>query len=496
MTETTNVVVVGAGPTGLTLACELARRGIGVRVLDKATEYFTGSRGKTLSPRTMEVFDDLGVAQQILAGGLLSLPMRTYDGDRVISETIANPGLAPSPSIPYPVAVFIPQYRTESILRQELSRCGGKVELEHEVTAIEQDYGRVSVTVAHRDTTSQVHADYVIGCDGGHSTVRALIGLTFDVTPNESAKYSWVGDVRIEDLDPAVSHRWNGPRRGMLLFSPFKDTDLWQFQFLPADGMPVLGTPDLEGFRRIWHDWTGRPAGQLLEARTASRFRINEHIADHYRVGRVFLAGDAAHVYSPAGGQGMTTGVQDAYNLGWKIAAVLAGAPETLLDTYEAERRPVADHAMRRSRQRWRDVNNALAAQQDSEIWQLVIDQDTSQLDITYRGGPLAPSSGGTAALHAGDRAPDGICHTDPPGDAVRLFDLFRGAHWTVLTFGDALPKSTVATYWGAPVHQHRIENADVRESYQVREDTAVVVRPDGYIGQITASTELSHERP
>jgi 2-polyprenyl-6-methoxyphenol hydroxylase-like FAD-dependent oxidoreductase len=495
-TEATTVVIVGAGPTGLTLACDLARRGIGVRVLDKAAEHFTGSRGKGISPRTMEVFDDLGVAQQILAGGLLSLPMRTYDGQRLISETITNPGLEPSPQIPYPVAVFIPQYRTESILREELSRHGVTVELDHEVVGLDQTDKAVTVAVAHQGTTSTLRADYVVGCDGGHSTIRRLIGLSFDVTPDETAKYSWVGDLRIEGLELTASHRWVDPRRGMLLLSPFKDSQFWQFQFLPADGTPTLGVPDLAGFRRIWQQRTGQPGDRLSDVRSASRFRINEHIADHYRLGRVFLAGDAAHVYSPAGGQGMTTGIQDAYNLGWKLAAVLAGAPAPLLDTYEAERRPVAEHALKHSRQRWHEVNEAVSATQDSDIWALVINQDTSQLDITYRGGPLALSTNGTAALHVGDRAPDGICRDDGAEIPPRVFDLLRGPHWTVLTFGDMVPEAVAETFWGAPVHLHSIDDTGVRTSYGVSADTAVVVRPDGYIAKIARPNEIARGRP
>ncbi len=500
--NSTQVLIVGAGPTGLMLACDLARRGVRIRVVDKALEYFTGSRGKGVSPRTLEVFDDLGVAERILSAGLRDLRMRTYEGDRVIGETIANPALASTPAIPYPAAVFIPQLRTEAILRDELARRGVTVELDHEVIAVDHRDDAVVVTLAGGDATTEVHADYVVGCDGGHSTVRRLIGLSFDVTPSESAKYSWVGDVRVDGLSPTVVHRWNDRRRGLLLLSPFKDTDLWQFQFLPTDGQPPLPEPDLHGFRQIWHDWTGRPEAALLEARTASRFRINEHIADHYRAGRVFLAGDAAHVYSPAGGQGMTTGVQDACNLGWKLAAVLAGAPERLLETYESERRPVAEHAMKRSRQRWREVNEAVVAKDDSELWHLVINQHTSQLDISYRGGPLAPAGDvGTARLRPGDRAPDGLCRDDS-GDIVRLFDLFRGTHWTALYFDGNSQAALPTHFWGSPVDGHCVggdglsdDSGAIRDSYGIAADTVVVVRPDGYIARIARPEDLA-DRP
>jgi 2-polyprenyl-6-methoxyphenol hydroxylase-like FAD-dependent oxidoreductase len=431
----TDVLIVGAGPTGLALACDLARRGVRIRVIDKAAEYFTGSRGKAISPRTMEVLDGLGVADQVLAAGLLNVPMRTYDGGRVIGETIINPALYSGPEIPYPIPVLIPQYRTESILRDQLARQGVRVELHHEVIAVKQGEGDVTVKVAHHGCTEDVRAEYVVGCDGGHSTIRRLIGLSFGSAPNESEKWCWVGDVLIDGLEPGVAHRWNDPQRGMLLLSPFKDTELWQFQFLPADGTPPLPEPDQDEFRRVWAAWTGLPAERLHDTRTASRFRVNEHIADHYRVGRVFLAGDAAHIYSPAGGQGMTTGIQDAYNLGWKVAAVLAGAPSELLDTYEAERKPVAEYAMRRSRKRWKEVNQAVATQGDSPLWQLVSNEDTSQLNITYRGGPLAPADPEAAtALRPGDRAPDGQLQ-DSSGRPTTLFAQFRTPEFRLLMF-------------------------------------------------------------
>jgi hypothetical protein len=162
----------------------------------------------------------------------------------------------------------------------------------------------------------------------------------------------------------------------------------------------------------------------------------------------------------------------------------------------EAERRPVAEHALKYSHQRWHEISEAFSANADPDIWKLVINQDTSQLDITYRGGPLALSTTGTAALHVGDRAPDGICGVDTAGIPTRVFDLLRGAHWTVLTFGDAAPDTVTEMFWGAPVHRHSIDDPGVRASYGVSADTAVAVRPDGYIAKIASADELAPGRP
>jgi 2-polyprenyl-6-methoxyphenol hydroxylase-like FAD-dependent oxidoreductase len=403
---------------------------------------------------------------------------------------IVNPEAPHNDAVPYRGAVLIPQWRTESILRDQLARYHVTVELDHEVVALEQRDDHINSTVSRDGATTDLRADYVVGCDGGRSTMRHLTGMSFNARPDEAAKYAYVGDVKIEGLPTNVAHRWNDPERGMLLFTPFKDSDLWQFQFLPADGAAPLSEPSLEVFLQIWRDVAALPDVRLVEARTASRFRVNEHIVDRYRVGRAFLAGDAAHVYSPAGGQGMTTGIQDAYNLGWKMAAVLAGAPLSLLDSYEGERRPVAQHALTRSSQRWQRVNEAVASGTDPDLWGLVVNEDTSQLGITYRSGPLTTTEfHGTATLHAGDRAPDGGVRDLDTGNEVRLFDLFRGPHWTVLTVGENPTAAMPSDYFGEPVHCHRVDGLP---GYGVGGDAAVAIRPDGYIAQIATAQQLA----
>ena len=159
---------------------------------------------------------------------------------------------------------------------------------------------------------------------------------------------------------------------------------------------------------------------------------------------------------------------------------------------------------MKHSRQRWQEVNEALANKDDSELWRLVINQDTSQLDITYRGGPLAPADvTGTTTLHPGDRAPDGLCRTSTSSEPARLFDLFRGPHWTVLSFGEVAPAAIPADCWGAPVHSCRIDghtlvddSGNIHASYGITGDAVVVIRPDGYIGRTTTPNSLTEGAP
>ncbi|MGH3827055.1 MAG: FAD-dependent monooxygenase [Pseudonocardiaceae bacterium] len=231
-----------------------------------------------------------------------------------------------------------------------------------------------------------------------------------------------------------------------------------------ADDVPELS---LGSVRRILYQRSGRTDIRLHDLRWISLHRINVRMVDRFRVGRVFLAGDAAHVHSSASGQGLNTSVQDAYNLGWKLAAVLGGAPARLLDSYEAERLPVAAHVLGVSTamhmRNFRPATGPAPA--------------IHQLDVTYRGGPLAVDDrADPGRLRAGDRAPDAIV------DGTRLFDVFRGPHFTLLTFGDG-PKPEL----GAGI---RVQRATTSSAYDMDDGTFVLVRPDGYVGVISDSAD------
>lgn len=464
------VVIAGAGPTGLTLAIELARRGVPCRVLDRAATLFPGSRGKGLQPRTLEVFDDLGVIGAVLAAGEPFPPMRLYRGADVVWEKriydlLGLPDLEPTPAVPYPYTWLIPQWRTDQILAARFAELGGSIEFGTEVTGFTQDDDGVVV----QTNRGPVHADYLLGADGGRSTVRKTSGVDF-LGGALTEERIIVGDVRAAGLDSRCCHLLTRDGDQSTRFSLWNLPGSEHYQLVvtvaPGDEVPAL---TLEGMQAVLRYRSGRSDITLSDLRWISLYRVNLLMAQRFRMGRVLLAGDAAHVHSPAGGQGVNTGVQDAYNLGWKLAAVSSGAPETLLDSYEAERLPVAAEVLQLSgllhRQGFGATGPAPAA--------------IHQLDITYRGGPLAVDTEPTGALRAGDRAPDGLLP-----DGRRLFDVFRGPHWTVLQFGSEPADFGIPQLSLGP-----------DPDYDVPVGSYVLVRPDGYIAAISARPDVIRDQ-
>jgi 2-polyprenyl-6-methoxyphenol hydroxylase-like FAD-dependent oxidoreductase len=420
------VLIVGAGPTGLTLACDLARRRVSFRIVDKAPAYFAGSRGKGLQPRSLEVLDDLGVVDQILASGRFHLPFRGYDGATVIGDHDMHEGRHPTPDVPYASPLIIPQWRVEEILRNRLAEYGERVELATELIGFAQNGGGVTAKLAHSAATEEVFSRYMVGADGGHSFVRKELGVDFEGETWKNERML-VGDVRVAGLDREHWHSWPKHAAGWVALCPLPSTESFQFQAQVTADEP--DKPTLERFQQIVDERTGRSDIRLYDATWLSLYRANVRMVDRYRVERVFLAGDAAHVHSPAGGQGMNTGIQDAYNLGWKLGQVWSGAPSGLLDTYEEERLPVAASLLGITTKLHRQVlgGNLSGPQRGPE---------TLQLGINYRGHSLAHDESNSAAnVHAGDRAPDAPC-SNPDGTSTRLFDAFRGTHFTLLAFG------------------------------------------------------------
>ncbi|MFD3403945.1 FAD-dependent monooxygenase [Kribbella sp. NPDC058693] len=446
-----NVLIAGAGPTGLTLGIELARRGIAVRVIDKATEYFNGSRGDGLQPRTLEVFEDLGVLDQVLEQSIAIPLMKIYlDGELVGERRMAEP-VDPTPDIPYPNARMLGQSRTEKILRDKLAEYGVNVELDTAIVGFTQTGDSVTAELSTGET---VAVDYLVGADGGKSFVRKQLGIAFEGTTDESIR-TLLGDVAADGLDHEVGYWFaskDNPMAGIAM-TPLSGGD--QFQFgapLDADDADA----SIEGLQALVDKYAGAGTAKLRDLTWSTVWRPNVRLAAKFRVGRVFIAGDAAHVHPPTGGQGLNTGVQDAYNLGWK----LADGREEVLATYETERRTNAMRVLGISEE-------LMQKHVDGDESALERGENTRQLDVSYRD----PSD--TRPLVSGDRAPDAPV-IDASGNKVRLFELFRGPHETLLRFSPTT----------ASDHPQAVEitSPDAFAIYHAQPGDEILVRPDGYL--------------
>ncbi|HEV7975955.1 FAD-dependent monooxygenase [Amycolatopsis sp.] len=475
---TKQVLIAGAGPTGLTLAIELARRHVGVRIVEKAESFFNGSRGDGLQPRTLEVFEDLGVLDAVLAVGLPPMPIKAYVGGEFVREQLFGEHVDPTPDVPYPTVRFLGQSRTEGILRDRLAEFGVHVELGTELVGFEQDDSGVRATVRRDgveagDIKETVVADYLVGADGGRSFVRKSLGIAFEGSTDESIRML-LGDVQADGLDHAFGYWFSAPEDPMsgIMLTPLSGGAQFQFGAPLDDGQVEASLPTLQAKLDAM---TGDLRVELHDLSWSTVWRPNVRLAGRFRVGRVFIAGDAAHVHPPTGGQGLNTGVQDGYNLGWKLAD---GSPE-LLDSYEPERRVVAARVLGLSSELMRKYT-------DGEPDAHERGAGTRQLDISYRGGPLSPKS--DDKLRAGDRAPDAPVF-DVNGKQVRLFELFLGPHATSLVFGDGPANGE---------HVHRIlpagetaqggdfvdTDGHAYAAYGASAGARVTIRPDGYVAK------------
>lgn len=471
-------LIVGAGPTGLTLACVLARQGADVRIIDKSTEFKSSSRGKALNARSLEVLGDLGLADRVLATGRVRLPFRKYFAGEFVSDSDPSAVAVPTPDAPYPGGVFLPQWRVEELLREQLAVYGVKVELGVELSEFSQDERGVTATLVDG---GRIAADYLVACDGGRSPIRKRLGIAFDGS-SDPEQSMVCGDVEVEGLDRGLWHQWFGPE-GAVLLCPFEGSERWQFQATPerdASGREV--EPSLESFQRLFDRHAGMPGVRLHNATWLSTWRVNVRMAERFRVGRVLLAGDAAHVHPIAGGLGMNTGIQDAWNLGWKLASVLTGAAgPALLDTYQEERLPVAAWTLNVTSAALAAVNEGVRKPGVGlEVGRVA---DLSGLGIGYRWSSLADDRLG-GLLQAGDRAPDAPL-LGPDGSPTRLFDLYAGEHFTLLSFGRPAPEL------GAAVRSFAVDagpgslldrDGHARRAYGVTADALVLVRPDNHV--------------
>lgn len=430
--DTAEVLVVGAGPTGLTLACALRQQGGAARVIDRAGGPATTSRANVLHPRGAEVLDRVGALAPLRERAQAVMQLSLHLDRKPIGQLRfgVRPNSQQSP-------VVLPQSEVEAGLRARLADLGGSVEWSTELLDAEQEERGITAQLS----TGSVRAAWLAGCDGARNTVRELAGIDF---PGRSLPEQWVlADVRADlGTDRGGTLGWLH-RDGLLFAMPMRDEtdDLWR---IIADA-PAGEEPDeqriLEQLRAHLDDRTTVDGSWIREATWTSGFRIHRRLAGQYRRGRFVLAGDSAHLHSPLGGQGMNTGVGDAENLAWKLALAIRGlATESLVDTYTAERRPLATGVVRSTSAltRLALARGRLARQLRDRLVPFLLDREqvqrrisgsASQLRASYRKGPLGARFGRNP--HPGDRVPDLEC-VGQDGTPSRLHAELRG-RWALL---------------------------------------------------------------
>lgn len=477
-TNSTDVLICGAGATGLTLAIELARRGARFRLIDKSAAPFTGSRGKGIQPRTQEIFEDLGILDRVVARGGVYPPQRKYRADGSFEETpLEAPGATPAE--PYHIPLMIPQFRTEEVMRDRLAEFGHAPQFGRELREFEQDEEGVTAFVSGTAGEERIRARFLIGADGGHSTVRRALGIGF---PGQTLGIrAVVADVAVSGLASDAWHLFNvETKERQVSLCPLVGTSLFQLMVpIPREGDPDLSA---SGLTALVSERTHLSDIRVESVSWASAYTMNARLAERYRAGRVFIAGDAAHAHPPTGAQGLNTGIQDAYNLGWKLASVLGGADVALLDTYEEERRPIAEGVLSLSRKLLDQARRGDARR----------GREVHQLDLGYRGSTLSlHATARDTGILAGDRAPDAPLR-GAAGQPRRLFDLLAGPHWTLFEF--ASRNGRVRARSGLCVHSIGAggdladDQGHLGTTYGLSSGDRVLVRPDGYIGAIIAA--------
>ena len=477
-----DVLICGAGAAGLTLAIDLARRGVSFRLIEQMADSFRGSRGKGIQPRTMEVFEDMGIVDRMFAVGGAYPPQREYRADGSFTDSAFVEAGQPTAAEPYRSPLMVPQFLTEQVMRERLRELGHRVEFGCELMGFEQDDDGVSVRLKSGAGEEAIRVRYLVGADGGRSFVRHALGIGF---PGKTLGVrAIVADLVLTGLSRDAWHRFSeGDMQRQLSFCPLAGTEMFQLQ----GPLPLEGEVDLsaEGLGRMIVERTGRTDIEVQSVSWASAFNMNARLADRYRMGRVFLVGDAAHIHPPTGGQGLNTSVQDSYNLGWKLASVLKGAPDKLLNSYEEERRPIAAGMLGLA-------TKLLDAHKRGEMRR---GREVHQLDLGYPDSSLALEAPERSdGLMAGDRAPDALVR-GAGGQPRRLFELFRGTHWTLL--GYEVQSDLVQPRAG--LHIRRIgaggdildDQGHLRGFYNLGSGDWVLIRPDGYIGAIISSGHL-----
>ncbi len=502
-TLNTTVIVNGAGPVGLAMACDLARHGVPFRIFEKRAEASIESRALAIFPRTLEVFSSLGVLDEVLAEGQRLKAISMYNDARRLARMDFE-----SIDSPYPFALALPQSRTERILEARLEALGIRVERSMELTGMEQETEKVRARYRRANgAEEEVEASWLLGCDGAHSMVRHLMGMSFQGGQYEEEFL--LADVKIEsDLTPDEGHLFLS-KEGLFAYFPFAGGR----GRIIADQRPGVKhqeeSPLLDEVREIARQRCFHRM-EVSDPAWMAWFRISHRMVRRYGSGRIYLAGDAAHIHSPAGGQGMNTGIQDAFNLAWKLALVTRGAAgRGLLESYEAERMPVARSVVNLTDRMTRAATAQHPAAQHLRDWLLPVlsgipflketmAERMAEVSIDYRGSAWVENHG-LGPVHAGDRAPDAVLYDRTARAERRVFDLLKTPGFVLLIFegyevpgiGPGIPpelpgRTYSITHPGQECAPGTLEDRDCRARtiYGAGEDgLLVLIRPDGYVG-------------
>lgn len=461
-----DVLIIGGGPVGLTMACELLRHGIGCRIVDKNDAPQPWSKAAAVAARTMEVFQDMGIVDRALERGRpIHGAVLMQGGQRIAHLSIDVP------TTPYPYIFGLSQRETELLLAEHLAELGGAFERSVELVGFEQDDEIVTATLRHPDGTEEtVRTPWLIGCDGAHSTVRRALGVPFEGSSFEQTLAQ--SDICVTfpfDVDPHEAVMFiseHGPLGMLPVFGEGR------YRVIALGLANPDEEPTLESFRALARERA--PAGvELFDPNWFVKFRFHGRIVPEYQLGRVFLAGDAGHIHSPAGGQGMNLGIQDAYNLAWKLALVVRGAARAeILDSYDQERHPIgqsvvdstdrATKAMMRMMTLRSPLAMGLRTQAMSFLFNTgilgnFVSRAIGGMNVGYSSSPIVgehhisvwraeigaapterPSLGEWRRFHTGpgpgERVPD-----VPIDDETTLFDLLRGTQHTLWLFDGAM---------------------------------------------------------
>lgn len=498
------VLIVGAGPTGLMMACELARHGVPFRIIDKKSEPTKTTNAVWIQPRTLEIFEQIGIIHRFIQEGHPCRAIKFYSN----GKQIAFASLDVIDSL-YTYAIMAPQSLTERVLIDRLAELNHQVERSSELTSLYQSASQVEAIVKQEDGRSEtITCDWLIACDGANSTVRELCHIPFP--GGELSQQFMVADAKMDSyLRADEVHVFNNNGTMFAAF-PFGDNRFRLGANLHFDHPRKLFT------EKEVKDMVIERAHGLFNVESVSwisPFWIHSKIAEKMREDHVFLAGDAAHVHSPVGGQGMNSGLQDAYNLAWKLAMVIQqGAKPSLLDSYQAERYIIAKNIVNLSdrftrlmliENRWFTALRDIATRLIFKIPYLMrfIMNRLTQLSQQYRSSPIIDYSAKVSGPRPGQHAPNAALSA-----SSRFYDFFRGTKHKIFIFSGKeitdtlldklkLLQANMKAEFSANAEVYLVsgnndEHHLLHQRYQIKQPSVYVIRPDGYIALVTATLD------